>query len=217
MEFRFLSRRAVFEVITFFFFLQGVDVDALSQTTVSTSQSNKSTSDAAINDILAKARQELELQRDKSSGGSKSSSELNNKRKRKKPQANRIIPSLWKSEQLTKAVGNYSVGSRREPLPALTSEDYEQNSDLNTFDIIRRTKEILEQNNIPQEPFGTYVVGMSQGSVSDLLSKTKPWENLTLKGKEPFVRMNMWLNDPDGVRKLKDKMRHGKGSIVGRA
>ncbi|PIK56943.1 putative homeobox protein cut-like 1 isoform X5 [Apostichopus japonicus] len=174
---------------------KGVDVDALAQSTVSPTQGNKSNSDAAINDILAKARQELDSQQNKLSPGCKSLE--GNKRKRKKPQANRIIPSLWKTaDHYAKSLSSSPTGlTKREPLAALTTEEYAENSELNTFDIIRRTKEVLEQHNIPQEPFGTYVVGMSQGSVSDLLSKTKAWENLTLKGKEPFVRMNIWLND----------------------
>jgi homeobox protein cut-like len=42
----------------------------------------------------------------------------------------------------------------------------------------------------------------SQGSVSELLSKPKPWHMLSIKGREPFIRMQMWLNDPTSMDKL---------------
>lgn len=40
--------------------------------------------------------------------------------------------------------------------------------------------------------------------MSDLLSRPKPWHKLSLKGREPFVRMQLWLNDPHNVEKLRD-------------
>ena len=50
--------------------------------------------------------------------------------------------------------------------------------------------------------FGEAVLGLSQGSVSELLSKPKPWHMLSIKGREPFIRMQMWLNDPANMDKL---------------
>jgi homeobox protein cut-like len=38
--------------------------------------------------------------------------------------------------------------------------------------------------------------------VSELLSKPKPWHMLSIKGREPFIRMQMWLNDPANMDKL---------------
>jgi len=32
-----------------------------------------------------------------------------------------------------------------------------------------------------------------QGSVSDLLARPKPWHMLTQKGREPFIRMKLFL------------------------
>lgn len=46
------------------------------------------------------------------------------------------------------------------------------------------------------------VLGLSQGSVSELLSKPKPWHMLSIKGREPFIRMQLWLNDPNNIEKL---------------
>lgn len=50
--------------------------------------------------------------------------------------------------------------------------------------------------------FGENVLGLSQGSVSELLSKPKPWHMLSIKGREPFIRMQMWLNDPTNIDRL---------------
>lgn len=43
---------------------------------------------------------------------------------------------------------------------------------------------------------------MSQGSVSDLLARPKPWHMLTQKGREPFIRMKLFLDDENAVHKL---------------
>lgn len=55
-----------------------------------------------------------------------------------------------------------------------------------------------------QRLFGESILGLTQGSVSDLLSRPKPWHKLSLKGREPFVRMQLWLSDPHNVEKLRD-------------
>jgi len=63
-------------------------------------------------------------------------------------------------------------------------------------------KEVLSQFSISQRLFGEAVLGLSQGSVSDLLARPKPWLLLTQKGREPFIRMRAFLDDPDAVSKL---------------
>lgn len=50
--------------------------------------------------------------------------------------------------------------------------------------------------------FGEAVLGLSQGSVSELLSKPKPWHMLSIKGREPFIRMQLWLSDSHNVERL---------------
>ena len=50
--------------------------------------------------------------------------------------------------------------------------------------------------------FGEAVLGLSQGSVSELLSKPKPWHMLSIKGREPFIRMQLWLSDAHNVDRL---------------
>ncbi|KAF4526869.1 hypothetical protein B566_EDAN013923 [Ephemera danica] len=74
--------------------------------------------------------------------------------------------------------------------------------DLDTQLITTRIKEALLANNIGQKIFGEVVLGLSQGSVSELLSKPKPWHMLSIKGREPFIRMQLWLTDPNNVERL---------------
>ena len=57
-------------------------------------------------------------------------------------------------------------------------------------------------NKILLQLFGEAVLGLSQGSVSELLSKPKPWHMLSIKGREPFIRMQLWLSDPHNIDKL---------------
>ena len=55
-------------------------------------------------------------------------------------------------------------------------------------------KEVLSQYSISQRLFGESVLGLSQGSVSDLLARPKQFHMLTQKGKEPFIRMKLFLD-----------------------
>ncbi|XP_077078095.1 homeobox protein cut-like 1 [Siphateles boraxobius] len=74
--------------------------------------------------------------------------------------------------------------------------------DLDTVSITQRVKEALVVNNIGQRVFGEEVLGLTQSSVSELLSHPKPWTKLSLKGKENFIRMHRWLQDPHSVQRL---------------
>ena len=79
---------------------------------------------------------------------------------------------------------------------------FDQYAHLNTDDLTRRTKELLSQYSISQRLFGEAVLGLSQGSVSDLLARPKPWHMLTQKGREPFIRMKIFLEDETAIHKL---------------
>ncbi|VDL61492.1 unnamed protein product [Hymenolepis diminuta] len=67
---------------------------------------------------------------------------------------------------------------------------------LDTSEIARQTKDMLLKCAISQRSFGQNVLGLSQGSVSDLLTRPKPWSMLTNKGREPFIRMKLFLENP---------------------
>ncbi|XP_076859572.1 homeobox protein cut-like 2 isoform X2 [Brachyhypopomus gauderio] len=88
--------------------------------------------------------------------------------------------------------------------------------ELDTYAITKRVKEVLTDNNLGQRLFGESILGLTQGSVSDLLSRPKPWHKLSLKGREPFVRMQLWLNDPHNVDKLRDMKKMEKKAYLKR-
>ncbi|KAM8816651.1 homeobox protein cut-like 2 isoform 2-T2 [Rhynchonycteris naso] len=88
--------------------------------------------------------------------------------------------------------------------------------ELDTYSITKRVKEVLTDNNLGQRLFGESILGLTQGSVSDLLSRPKPWHKLSLKGREPFVRMQLWLRDPHNVEKLRDMKKLEKKAYLKR-
>ena len=127
--------------------------------------------------------------------------------------------------------GNHGNRPMRAILPPITQQQFDQFSHLNTDETVRRVrhtsqplfvydifvesfidslilifyfqiKEILSQYSISQRLFGESVLGLSQGSVSDLLARPKPWHMLTQKGREPFIRMKLFLDDDNAVHKL---------------
>ncbi|XP_072557156.1 cut-like homeobox 1b isoform X2 [Paramormyrops kingsleyae] len=88
--------------------------------------------------------------------------------------------------------------------------------ELDTYGITKKVKEVLTDNNLGQRLFGETILGLTQGSVSDLLARPKPWHKLSLKGREPFVRMQLWLRDPHNVEKLMDMKRLEKKAYMKR-
>ncbi|XP_029685808.1 homeobox protein cut-like 2 isoform X4 [Takifugu rubripes] len=105
------------------------------------------------------------------------------------PEGGKSTPNLLALHQQTNPLGI-------QDLVAISPE-------LDTFTITKKVKEVLTDNNLGQRLFGETILGLTQGSVSDLLSRPKPWHKLSLKGREPFVRMQLWLNDPHNVEKLR--------------
>lgn len=136
------------------------------------------------------------------------------------PDGGKSTPSLMALHQPTNPLGI-------QELVAMSTE-------LDTYAITKKVKEVLTDNNLGgskftlwgladtpytcvhksyirwvclfptgQRLFGETILGLTQGSVSDLLSRPKPWHKLSLKGREPFVRMQLWLNDPHNVDKLR--------------
>ena len=62
---------------------------------------------------------------------------------------------------------------------------------------------------------GEAVLNLSQGTVSEILSKPRPWHSLSVKGREPYMRMYTWYHDTDNVQKLLawKRERDGKNDI----
>jgi len=74
---------------------------------------------------------------------------------------------------------------------------------LDTADVAQQVREILSINNIGQRLFARHVLGLSQGTVSELLSKPKHWDKLTEKGRESYRRMHQWVRDGGNIAVLK--------------
>jgi homeobox protein cut-like len=74
---------------------------------------------------------------------------------------------------------------------------------LDTADVAQQVREILSVNNIGQRLFARHVLGLSQGTVSELLSKPKHWDKLTEKGRESYRRMHQWVCDGGNIAALK--------------
>jgi homeobox protein cut-like len=77
------------------------------------------------------------------------------------------------------------------------------NQNLDTLHISRRVRELLSVHNIGQRIFAKYVLGLSQGTVSELLSKPKPWDKLTEKGRDSYRKMHAWALDDQAILLLK--------------
>ncbi len=74
---------------------------------------------------------------------------------------------------------------------------------LDTIGSARRVRELLSVHNIGQRLFAKYVLGLSQGTVSELLSKPKSWEKLTEKGRDSYRKMHAWAYDENAIMLLK--------------
>ncbi|WKY03004.1 hypothetical protein Q1695_016362 [Nippostrongylus brasiliensis] len=83
----------------------------------------------------------------------------------------------------------------RAGLSAITQEQFEMFGHIDTEEVVRQIKEFLLINSISQRQFGEHVLGLSQGSVSDLLARPKQWNMLTQKGREPFIRMKLFMSE----------------------
>ena len=95
--------------------------------------------------------------------------------------------------------------------PSSMLEVVAMTSEIDTLELTSRVKDVLQFNNLGQKLFGEAVLGLSQGSVSELLSKPKPWHMLSIKGREPFIKMHLWLSDTHNV----DRLKHFQNEIKG--
>jgi len=90
-----------------------------------------------------------------------------------------------------------AVTVKDEPAAANVTEE------VDTQDLTTRVRDLLQSHGLGQKLFGEAVLELSQGSVSELLAKPKPWSLLSAKGREPFLRMRAWLADPHGIERLR--------------
>ncbi len=76
-----------------------------------------------------------------------------------------------------------------------------------------QVRELLFAYSIGQRVFGEAVLNLSQGTVSEILSKPRPWHSLSVKGREPYIRMYTWYNDTGNVQKLLAWKRERDGKL----
>ncbi|KAL1454632.1 hypothetical protein WDU94_010848 [Cyamophila willieti] len=102
-----------------------------------------------------------------------------------------------------------SLIPKSDPMEARLQEMLRYNMDkystqsLDTLYISRRVRELLSVHNVGQRLFAKYILGLSQGTVSELLSKPKPWDKLTEKGRDSYRKMHAWACDENAVLLLK--------------
>lgn len=102
-----------------------------------------------------------------------------------------------------------SLIPKGDPMEAKLQEMLRYNMDkyasqnLDTLHIARRVRELLSIHNIGQRLFAKYILGLSQGTVSELLSKPKPWDKLTEKGRDSYRKMHAWACDDNAIMLLK--------------
>lgn len=76
---------------------------------------------------------------------------------------------------------------------------------IDTADLCEKILKQLRNDRIPQEVFAEKICKRSQGTVSTLLKKPAPWEQLK-HGKDVYRRMKTWLDLPERKRKAAVKV-----------
>jgi hypothetical protein len=92
------------------------------------------------------------------------------------------------------------------PSPVNTNTTTTNNNNyepINTADIAQKVRDLLSVHNIGQRVFAKFILGLSQGTVSELLSKPKHWDKLTEKGRESYRKMFSWSCSEQSINKLK--------------
>lgn len=84
---------------------------------------------------------------------------------------------------------------------------------LDTTYVAKNVRELLAIHNIGQRLFAKHVLGLSQGTVSELLSKPKSWDKLTEKGRESYRKMHAWATDDSNIMALK-AISPKKGKVI---
>jgi hypothetical protein len=95
-----------------------------------------------------------------------------------------------------------SIKSTKSILSPLNEQDITKYRYINTTELVQTVKDLLSRYSISQRHFGEKILGLSQGSVSDILARPKQWELLTQKGREPFIRMRLFMDDPNAIKQL---------------
>jgi homeobox protein cut-like len=110
--------------------------------------------------------------------------------------------SITISNKQQQSSSSSSTKHTKTALTPLREQDTSKYRYINTMELVQTVKDILSRYSISQRHFGEKILGLSQGSVSDILARPKQWELLTQKGREPFLRMRIFLDDPNAIKQL---------------
>ncbi|XP_064893162.1 homeobox protein cut-like 1 isoform X14 [Columba livia] len=196
-------------------------------------RSTETGSDEAIKSILEQAKRELQVQKTESTPKTSASCSPAPESPMSSSESVKSLTELvqqpcpaietskdGKSQEASEPPASESQSTTPLPLSGHSALSIQElvamSPELDTYGITKRVKEVLTDNNLGQRLFGETILGLTQGSVSDLLARPKPWHKLSLKGREPFVRMQLWLNDPNNVEKLMDMKRMEKKAYMKR-
>ncbi len=69
---------------------------------------------------------------------------------------------------------------------------------VDTVQVAKCVRQLLASRNILLREFAREVLGVSQGSIGDLLAKPKAWDRLSEKHRDIYRQMNQWLIDQSG-------------------
>lgn len=113
--------------------------------------------------------------------------------------------SLTKGSIMELASEHEHIGNEQSPSPHSSNSLQMHNGGepLNTSDIAQRVRDLLSSNNIGQHIFAKVVLNLSQGTVSELLSKPKHWDKLTEKGRDSYRKMHQWSLNDEMIAQLK--------------
>jgi hypothetical protein len=66
---------------------------------------------------------------------------------------------------------------------------------LNTQDLVKNIKDFLKKEKISRLYFSTYVLKISRQYLIEIIDHPIKWENLSARGREPYINMNKFIND----------------------
>ncbi len=116
------------------------------------------------------------------------------------------------STRLSQDTAPSTTNSDLQRLQTIARTESSNAQTLDTAGVAQHIRDILSTNNIGQRLFAKNVLGLSQGTVSELLSKPKHWDKLTEKGRESYRKMYAWSKDGSNVIALKAiSPKKGKG------
>ena len=104
-----------------------------------------------------------------------------------------IMPAILPQPNASKLRSDLSMVDSFCSPPSIFIEAPPQADPIDTADVARRVRDVLERHKISQTLFSKYVIKRSQGTTSDLLRCPKQWERMSEEGRVPYRRMKAWL------------------------